>query len=126
MLSSVLLGTQMGSMGNYVNLPATLVNMHMPEIAELEPGSTCELQLQLVLLKACASDITPGGLLLKRSCLLQGCFILCCILNAYAIGELHTTPDITPGGLLHTMHLCPACCKVGFLWVVLFVWLKQI
>jgi hypothetical protein len=44
----------------------------MPEVAGLEVGDESPIKVQLVLLEPCASDITPGGLLPTRSCLLQG------------------------------------------------------
>jgi hypothetical protein len=54
---------QIQRMNKTMLVPRTLANTHMPELAQLECGSTIPLELQLVLLPPEASDITPGGLL---------------------------------------------------------------
>jgi hypothetical protein len=57
----MLLLPQLGFMSNGVCLPASLVQPHMPEIADMAAGSSCSIKLQLVLLPPFAADITPGG-----------------------------------------------------------------
>jgi hypothetical protein len=44
-----------------LRLPLSLVQTHMPELAAITPGTTTALQVQLVLLPACADDITADS-----------------------------------------------------------------
>jgi hypothetical protein len=45
-----------------LRIPATLVQTHMPELAEMEAGSgNRPIAVQLVMLPGCAADMSPGS-----------------------------------------------------------------